>query len=97
WNEEGRYQRVKINVVPGDTSRYAREIAAFLSTIPNAKASVIGDKVIVEGDNLGDTDLKKIEGLAKHYPQIVNFTNQIGWEQMVLMDVKVVEFPVNEL
>ncbi|WP_265285286.1 pilus assembly protein N-terminal domain-containing protein [Verminephrobacter aporrectodeae] len=97
WNEEGRYQRVKINVVPGDTSRYAREIAAFLSTIPNAKASVIGDKVIVEGDNLGDVDLKKIESLTKHYPQIVNFANQIGWEQMVLMDVKVVEFPVNEL
>ncbi|MEO6146509.1 MAG: pilus assembly protein N-terminal domain-containing protein, partial [Sulfuriferula sp.] len=50
WNADGRYQRVKINIVPGDTSRYAREIAAFLSTIPNARASVIGDKVIVEGD-----------------------------------------------
>ncbi|MCW5233065.1 pilus assembly protein N-terminal domain-containing protein [Verminephrobacter eiseniae] len=97
WNEDGRYQRVKINVVPGDTSRYAREIAAFLSTIANTKASIIGDKVIVEGDNLSDIDLRKIEDLRKHYPQIVNFTNQIGWEQMVLMDVKVVEFPVNEL
>lgn len=97
WNEDGRYQRVKINVVPGDTSRYAREIAAFLSTIANTRASIIGDKVVVEGENLSDVDLKKIEALNKHYPQIINFTNQIGWEQMVLMDVKVVEFPVNEL
>lgn len=97
WNESGRYQRIKINIVPGDTSRVAREIAAFLAGIPNAKASVVGDKVIVEGDNLTDADIAKIDELGKRYPQIVNFTNRLGWEQMVLMDVKVVEFPVNEL
>ncbi len=97
WNEDGRYQRVKIHIIPGDTSRYAREIAAFLTGIPNTKASIIGDKVIVEGDNLSDRDLAKIEELAKRYPQIVNFTDKLGWEKMILMDVKVVEFPSNEL
>lgn len=97
WNEDGRYQRIKVNIVPGDTTRYSREIAAFLAGIPNAKASVIGDKVIVEGDNLSDLDIAKIEELAKRYPQIVNFTNRLGWEQMVIMDVKVIEFPTNEL
>lgn len=97
WNKNGTYQRIKINIVAGDTSRIAREMAAFLSTIPNARASVIGDKVIVEGDDLSDQDLAKIDELAKRYPQVVNFTNSLGWEQMVLMDVKVVEFPRNEL
>ncbi|MBR0567418.1 pilus assembly protein N-terminal domain-containing protein [Azoarcus sp. L1K30] len=97
WNEDGKYQRVKINIAPGDTSRFAREIAAFLAGIPHARASVIGDKVIVEGEELSDRDLGKIEELAKRYPQIVNFTNPDGWEKMVLMDVKVVEFPTNEL
>jgi pilus assembly protein CpaC len=97
WNEDGRYQRVKINIVPGDTSRYAREIAAFLAAIPSARASVIGDKVIVEGDGLSDFDLLKIDELGKRYPQIVNFTNRLGWEKMVLLDVKIVEFPIGEL
>lgn len=97
WNEDGRYQRVKINIVPGDTTRIAREVAAFLTTIPHAKASIVGDKVIVEGDNLSDADLSKIEQLEKRYPQIINFTNRIGWEQMVMMDVKIVEFPKTEL
>lgn len=97
WNEDGRYQRLKINIVPGDTSRYAREIAAFLAAIPNARASVIGDKVIVEGDGLSDFDLLKIDELGKRYPQIVNFTNRLGWEKMVLLDVKIAEFPVSEL
>lgn len=97
WNEDGRYQRVKVNIVPGDTSRIAREVATFLAAIPNAKAAIVGDKVIVEGDNLADADLAKIEQLGLRYPQIVNFTNRLGWEQMVMMDVKVVEFPVTEL
>jgi pilus assembly protein CpaC len=96
WSEDGRYQRLKINIVPGDTSRYAREIAAFLASIAGARASVIGDKVIVEGDGLSDFDLGKIDELAKRYPQIVNFTNRLGWEKMILLDVKIVEFPVSE-
>lgn len=97
WNEDGRYQRVKVNIVPGDTSRVAREVAAFLSAMPNAKASIVGDKVIVEGDSLSDEERDKISELAKRYPQIVNFTSAVGWEKMVMMDVKVVEFPKTEL
>lgn len=97
WSEDGRYQRLKVNIVPGDTSRYAREIAAFLAAIPGARASVIGDKVIVEGDSLSDFELSKIDELAKRYPQIVNFTNRLGWEKMILLDVKIAEFPVSEL
>jgi pilus assembly protein CpaC len=97
WNQDGSHRRVKINIVAGDTTRVAREIAAFLSAIPNATASVIGDKVIVEGEELSDHDLAKIDEIAKRYPQVVNFTNRAGWDQMVLMDVKVVEFPTNEL
>ena len=97
WNKDGRHQRIKVTIVPGDVTRYAREISAFLAAIPLARTSIIGDKVIVEGDDLSDLDLAKIDELAKRYPQIVNFTNRLGWEQMVLMDVKVVEFPINEL
>lgn len=97
WNADGRYQRVKINIVAGDTSRHAREIAAFLSAIPNAKTSIIGANIVVEGEQLSDFDLNKIEALAKRYPQIVNFTNRVGWEKMVALDVKVVEFPTSVL
>lgn len=97
WHEDGRYQRVKVTVMPGETARIAREVASFLTRIPKATASVVGDKVIVEGDELSDADREKVAELAKRYPQIVNFTSPIGWEQTVLLDVKVVEFPKTEL
>jgi pilus assembly protein CpaC len=97
WTNDGRYQRIKVTVMANDVARYAREVASFLSTIPKTKATVVGDKVIVEGDDLSDADRDKVAELAKRYPQIVNFTGQIGWEQTVLMDVKVVEFPRSQL
>ena len=97
WNEDGRYQRIKVNIVQGDTTRVAREVASFMASIPNARTSIVGDKVIVEGNALSDEDREKVAELAKRYPQIVNFTSAIGWEKMVMMDVKVVEFPKSEL
>jgi pilus assembly protein CpaC len=97
WHADGRHQRIKVNVTAGDVSRIAREVAAFLANMPNARTSIVGDKVIVEGEELSDNERDRIAELAKRYPQIVNFTNPVGWEQMVMMDVKVVEFPTTEL
>jgi pilus assembly protein CpaC len=97
WTRNGRNRRIKVTIMPGDTARITREIRTFLATIPNTQSSVIGDKVIVEGDNLSDRDLGKIDELAKRYPQILNFTNRIGWEKMIVMDVRVVEFPTKSL
>lgn len=97
WTRDGRNRRLKVTIMPGETDRVTREVATFLSTIPNTKASVVGDKIIVEGDNLSDRNLEKVAELGKRYPQIVNFTNQIGWEKMIVMDVKVVEFPTTAL
>lgn len=97
WNAQGRRQRLKVTIAAGDVGRVAREVAAFLAPIRNARVSVVGDKVIVEGEELSDAERDKIAELAKRYPQIVNFTNPLGWEQMVQMDVKVVEFPVSAL
>jgi pilus assembly protein CpaC len=97
WRDDGRMQRAKIHIVSSDMGRHAREVAAFLKTVPHAQASVVGDKVIVEGDDLSDLDRDKVAELAKRYPDIVNFTSPIGWEKMVMMDVKIVEFPRTEL
>ncbi|TDM04868.1 MAG: hypothetical protein C4K60_20710 [Ideonella sp. MAG2] len=97
WDAAGRMTGMKVTVSANDARGSAKEIASFLATIPNARTSVIGDKVIVEGDNLGDRDLAKIDELSKRYPQVVNFTSKLGWEKMIMMDVKVVEFPTNLL
>lgn len=97
WTKNGRSRKLKITVLPSDMSRVLNEIVDLLISIPNAKVRRVGDKVIVEGDDLSDADLSKIDELAKRYPQIINFTNRLGWEKMIVMDVKVVELPSNVL
>ena len=97
WADDGSIRRFKVNVTTNDTQRLGRDIARFLAGMPGVKTHIVGESVIVEGEQLADADLAKIDELGKRYPQIVNFTNRVGWESMVLIDVKVVEFPRNEL
>ena len=37
-------------------------------------------EVVVEGDHLSNRDQARIEELARRYPQIINFTNPVGWD-----------------
>ncbi len=97
WTKSGQQQRIKVTVSPANTSKLVREITRFLSNIPNTKVTVIGENIVVEGELLSDQDLAKIDTLAERYEEIINFSNRIGWEQMVVMEVKVCEFPVSEL
>jgi pilus assembly protein CpaC len=93
WQRDGTSWRLQINVLPGDTRRVQRELAAFLTRIPNARSTAVGDKLIIEGDELSELDRTRIATLAKRYPQIIDFTGQLGWESMIAIDVKVVEIP----
>ena len=97
WTDGGDIRRFKVSVAANDTQRLGRDIARFLANMPGIKTHIIGESVIVEGEQLSDRDLAKIDELSKRYPQIMNFTNRQGWESMILIDVKVVEFPKTEL
>ncbi len=92
WARDGRTRRYNIQVRAAEMSRTTREILEFLSGSSNVRARAVGDRVLVEGQNLTDEQLFRIDELAKTYKQIVNFTTRVGWEKMILMDVKVVEF-----
>ncbi|QEI07578.1 secretion protein [Pigmentiphaga aceris] len=93
WQRDGRSRRIHVNVLPADTRRVQQELAAFLTRIPNARSTPVGDKLIIEGDDLSEIDRSRIATLAKRYPQIIDFTGQLGWESMISIDVKVVEIP----
>jgi pilus assembly protein CpaC len=98
WTRDGRNSRLRIQVMPGETSRISKEIVEMLAGIPNLTAKPIGDKVVVDGKNLTEEHIFKIEELSKRYPQVVNLTafqKSRPFEKMVLMDVKVIEIAKN--
>jgi len=97
WSENGRRYAYRVEVAPEGTRRKIKELRAVLERIPNVKVSQVGEKLIVEGDDLSDDDRRRLQTLAKRYPAMVDFTGQVGWDRMVLLDVQVVEVPRSRL
>lgn len=97
WDVEGNSKNYQIRVASAVQNRLQHDIRNMLNRIENVKATVLGEKVIVEGERLSDGDRERVQLLAKHYPQIVDMTSQVGWDQMVLLDVQILEIPRNFL
>lgn len=93
WSESGTRQHYSIEVAPEGAKQIKNELRAVLERIPDIRVSPIGDKLLIEGDDLSDADRERVLALRQRYPQLLDFTGQVGWDRMVLLDVQVVELP----
>lgn len=93
WSESGERRHYSIEVAPEGTKQIQQELRAVLERIPDARVSTVGDKLLIEGDDLSDADRERVLRLRQRYPQLLDFTGQVGWDRMVLLDVQVVELP----
>ncbi len=97
WVSNGKRISYRIQVAPAGLNRVHREIISLLKSIPNARSAVVGEKIVIEGEDLGDIDQAKIARLAARYPEVIDLTSQIGWDRMVLLDVQVIEIPSSRM
>jgi len=97
WRRDGRRRAYVIDVAPAGLRRIQEEISALLARIPNARSMVVGERIVIEGEDLADADQVRIAALAQRYPEVVDFTSRVGWDRMVLLDVQVVEVPRSHL
>src|SRR5690554_1695630 len=93
WSESGERRHYSIEVAPEGTRQIQQELRAVLERIPDARVSAVGDKLLIEGDDLSDADRERVLTLRQRYPQLLDFTGQVGWDRMVLLNVQVVELP----
>lgn len=97
WSESGARHHYSIDVAPEGAKQIQNELRAVLERIPELHISAIGDKLLIEGDDLSDADRERVLALRQRYPQLLDFTGQVGWDRMVLLDVQVVELPRSHL
>lgn len=97
WVSGGKRISYQIQVTPAGLNRVHREIMSMLKSIPNARSTVIGEKIVIEGEDLADLDQAKIARLVTRYPEVIDLTSQIGWDRMVLLDVQVIEIPSSRM
>ena len=97
WTAAGRAAAYELRVVPAGAPRLRAEVDSLLSRIPGARSTHVGGRIVIEGDDLSDDDRARIAALAERYPAILDFTGQVGWDRMVLLDVQVVEIPTSRM
>lgn len=91
WGRGGNEKLYVVNVVPADASRLHGEIQAMLGDMPGVNARIVGDKVVIEGGNVGEEQANRLAEVSRRYPQIVNLISKVGLERMIAMDVRMVE------
>jgi pilus assembly protein CpaC len=70
-----------------------KEVKTILQSIPCARTTTAGGRILVEGDDLTEAERSTIARLAGRYPDFIEFANQSEWERMVMLDVQVIEIP----
>ncbi len=96
WADSG-VMHYDVRVVAAGAPRLRAEVESLLTRIPGAHSAMVGGRIVIEGDDLSDDDRARVAALAQRYPEVVDFTGQVGWDNMVLLDVQVVEIPSSRL
>lgn len=94
----GQVERWNVHVAPFDMQRLVREVESFIGSMPNVTVRALSDKVVVDGTDVSEAQLFRLNELAKQYPQVVNLTafqKDRAWEKMILIDVQVIEVARN--
>ena len=97
WRSDSVRDDYDITVEAAASRQVQAELQALLQDMPTARSRIIGGKIVIDGSVLSDTDRTRIANLAQRYPEIIDFTSDVGWEQMIMLDVQVVEIPRSRL
>jgi pilus assembly protein CpaC len=97
WTAAATPEAYTVRVLPAGLRRMRTEVDKLLESIPAARSTQVGGNLVIEGNDLSDEDKARIAALAQRYPGILDFTGQVGWDRMVLLDVQVVELPRSRL
>ncbi|AZY52974.1 type II and III secretion system protein family protein [Bordetella avium] len=93
WRGQSGVRAYALRVMPAGFGHIRAEVEQLLAAMPALRLSVVGHHLVIEGSGLPDHDKQRISALAQRYPEVLDLTGDVGWEQMVLLDVQVVELP----
>ena len=104
WTRAGNQQAYEVTVRNNEAVRAARDIQDILAAEAGLKVSQYDGHVLIEGDYKDPATSRKLEAIAKMYPQIVvsmvpdhKIQMPVPLEKMVYLDVRLVEVRRNAL
>ena len=97
WGQKGVRRHLEVIVAERDTLRIADEVVAMLGYAPRVTSRVVGDLVVLEGEQPSEDEVARIVEIQKRHPQVVSLVARAGFERMVRMEVKMLEIGRNAL
>lgn len=98
WLTDGSQHRMTIVVGLTDIDALRTTVEDMLSGVEGVSARIVGRRILLEGDAADTRARERAAAVAALYPQsVVDFVGKIGWETMVHVDVRIVEFRRGQL
>ena len=91
WGAKGVRRYLEVVVAERDTRRIADEVVAMLGNSPRVSSRVVGDLVVLEGEQPSEDEVARIVEIQKRNPQVVSLVARAGFERMVRMEVRMLE------
>jgi len=92
WKQNGQEKVLLVKVQSDDLVNLMHEIVGLLGDKSGVQASIVGDRIVLRGDQISAETAVRVAEIHKLYPQIANLTSkQTGFERMVYMDVRIME------
>ena len=94
WNKAGIPTKLKLRVNVSDNERTIEELRDLTGNMSGISIRRVGERVVVDGDNLDPAAVERINTLVKLYPNTINLAtpDRIRIDRMVDIQVKFMEF-----
>jgi pilus assembly protein CpaC len=93
WLRGGGMHRMTVQVAANDLAATLATVEGLLQGVQGLQARLRGDRIVLEGDAADARARERAASVAALYPGVVlDFVAKPGWEVMVHVDVRIVEF-----
>lgn len=93
WYKNGEESAARVMIAAKDVGRAAEEISGLLASNSHIQVRIVGEKVIIDGKNISQEDLNRIDKLHAIYPNLVNLAEKepLRMEKVVLLNVRILK------
>lgn len=99
WTDEGQQVQYLLRIVNLPPAEILGQVREHLADVEGVQARLVGERVVIEGQSLRDSDLEKINQVSGLLPNVTSYVTSGGItvRSMIMMDVKVLEVRKNNL
>lgn len=93
WSKTKGHRTYKVAITSAGLQHRLAEIKGVVEQIPGVTVERSGQHIVIQGREVSTEHKQLLKDLLARYPDVIDLTSAIAWDQMVMLDVKVLEIP----